>query len=34
MTAVPWIFFLAWPLVVMVTWWLGRRRGVSRRRID
>ena len=32
MRAAPWIFFVAWPLCVILAWWVGRRRPVSRRR--
>jgi hypothetical protein len=34
MSAVPWLFFAAWPLCVIVAWWAARRRGVSRRRTE
>lgn len=30
----PWIFFVAWPLSVMIGWWAARRPGVSRRRSE
>lgn len=31
-SAIPWIFFVAWPLSVTLAWWVGRRRPASRRR--
>ncbi len=34
MSAVPWLFFVAWPLAVVVAWWAMRRRPVSRRRTE
>ena len=34
MSVVPWLFFAAWPLFVVLTWWAGRRRRVSRRRTE
>jgi hypothetical protein len=33
-TAVPWLFFVAWPLCVILAWWGARRRPVSRRRTE
>ena len=33
-SAIPWLFFVAWPLGVIVAWWAGRRRPVSRRRTE
>jgi ABC-2 type transport system permease protein len=32
--AIPWLFFVAWPVCVVFAWWAGRRRGVSRRRSE
>jgi len=34
MTVVPWLFFVAWPLGVILTWWAARRPRVSRRRSE
>ena len=36
MSAVPWLFFVAWPLSVILAWWggTGRRRRASRRRTE
>lgn len=34
MSAIPWLFFVAWPVCVVFAWWAGRRRGVSRRRSE
>jgi hypothetical protein len=34
MTAVPWLFFVAWPLCVVLAWWAARRRRPSRRRTE
>jgi hypothetical protein len=34
MSAVPWLFFVAWPLCVILAWWAGRRRPGSRRRTE
>jgi hypothetical protein len=32
--AIPWLFFVAWPVCVVFAWWAGRRRVVSRRRSE
>jgi ABC-2 type transport system permease protein len=34
MPITPWLFFLAWPLCVILTWWEARRPRVSRRRSE
>jgi hypothetical protein len=34
LSAVPWIFFVAWPLCVIAAWWGARRPRLSRRRSD
>jgi len=34
LSAVPWLFFVAWPVSVILAWWASRRRRVSRRRTE
>jgi hypothetical protein len=34
MSLIPWVFFLAWPLCVILAWWAARRPRLSRRRSD